>query len=374
MNRKRCDTRPLNLPTVVLALFLAVTAGCMGTGDGGGKDVSRAEVMQSLTDLVIVPGYREAADRIEELRVSVDSLCDTPNDAALEMARQRWRAARSAWVATAAFRFGPAMERRSESLIDWWPVDTERIDEVLDEGDTVSVERVSEFMSSTQRGLGSVEYLLFGDTVTGASSFASNNSRCQYVAALASTAAAEVEGIRQEWQGTDDQRGYAAYFSGSGQISLDPRDGEAEVVRAMVFLVRSIANMQLAPALGIDGEVDPQAIRSGPAGHSAEDLRRQLLGLSRMYRGLQGVDGALGIGHRVGQLSQETDQRMTTAIADSLAAADGLSGSLESMIANEPGPVMAVYESIKTLQRVLNTEVVSSLGVTVGFSDTDGDS
>ena len=135
-------------------------------------------------------------------------------------------------------------------------------------------------------------------------------------------------------------------FPGPGQISLDPRDGEP----------------------------DSEAIRSGPAGHSGEDLRHQLLGLSRMYRGLQGADGALGIGHRVRQLSQETDQRMTTAIADSLAAADGLSGSLESMIANEPDRVMAVYESIKTLQRVLNTEVVSSLGVTVGFSDTDGDS
>ena len=215
MNRKRCDIRPVNLPTVVLALFLAVTAGCIGTGDGGGKDVSRTEVMQSLTGLVIVPGYREAAERTEELRVSVESLCDTPNDATLETARQRWRAARSAWVATAALRFGPAMERRSESVVDWWPIDPEKIDGVLDEGDTVSVERVSEFMSSTQRGLGAVEYLLFGDTVTGASSFTPNNSRCQYVAALASTAAAEVEGIRQEWQGSDDRPGHAAYFSGS---------------------------------------------------------------------------------------------------------------------------------------------------------------
>lgn len=29
---------------------------------------------------------------------------------------------------------------------------------------------------------------------------------------------------------------------------------------------------------------------------------------------------------------------------------------------------------VKELQRVLNTEVVSLLGVSVGFSDTDGDS
>ena len=370
----RCHPPSLGLLAVALSLLLVATTGCSGTGDGGAKDVSRADVMLSLTDHVIVPGYRDAADRAEELRLSIKTLCAAPDSTALETARQHWRAARSSWAATAAFRVGPAMERRSASLVDWWPVDTERIDEVLDDGDAVSVERVVQFMAATQRGLGAIEYLLFGDAVTDSSSFAPNSSRCQYLSALSSTVAVEVEGIHQDWQGNDQEPGYAGYFSGAGRVSLDPTTAEAEVVRGMVFLVRSIANMQLAPALGIDGETDPLAIPSGPTRHSREDLRRQLVGLSWMYRGAEGVEGALGIGHRVRQLSPETDQRMITAIEDCLASADGLTGSLESMVLKEPGQVMAVYERLKTLQTVLNTEIVSLLGVTVGFSDTDGDS
>ena len=55
-------------------------------------------------------------------------------------------------------------------------------------------------------------------------------------------------------------------------------------------------------------------------------------------------------------------------------AVEAFDGSLESAIVSDPAVVRAVYDSFKELQRVLNTEVVSLLGVSVGFSDTDGDS
>ena len=74
------------------------------------------------------------------------------------------------------------------------------------------------------------------------------------------------------------------------------------------------------------------------------------------------------------QLSPEVDSRMTAAIESASTAVDGVDGSLESAIAANPQSVRNVYDSFKELQRVLNTEVVSVLGVTVGFSDTDGDS
>ena len=55
-------------------------------------------------------------------------------------------------------------------------------------------------------------------------------------------------------------------------------------------------------------------------------------------------------------------------------AVEAFGGSLELAIVADPAVVRAVYDSFKELQRVLNTEVVSLLGVSVGFSDTDGDS
>ena len=85
--------------------------------------------------------------------------------------------------------------------------------------------------------------------------------------------------------------------------SLHAREAEAEVVRSLVFMVRTIANMRLGAALGVDGEPDPAAIPSGGAGYSRNDLRNQVIGISEMYLGSKGDHGALGISHNVRQLS-----------------------------------------------------------------------
>ena len=146
------------------------------------------------------------------------------------------------------------------------------------------------------------------------------------------------------------------------------------MVRSLVFMVRTIANMRLGAALGVDTQADPAAIPSGAAGHSREDLRHQLLGISEMYQGADGDLDALGISHRVRQLSPEVDSRMAGAIEACRDAVEAFGGSLELAIVADPAVVRAVYDSFKELQRVLNTEVVSLLGVSVGFSDTDGDS
>lgn len=336
-------------------------------------EVSRPDVLTSLTGRVIVPRYRQASDAMGGLAISVDALCAVPGGASLETARTTWRDARAAWVTTGAFRFGPAMDRRSVSLVDWWPVSIERIEGVVSEGGPVTTETVRQFMPSTQRGMGAMEHLLFGD---GSDALAgpAGAMRCGYLSALAAVAHEEIDGVRQDWEGDGESPGYDGFFDGSASSSLHPREGEAEVVRSLVFMVRTIANMRLGAALGVDTQADPSAIPSGAASHSREDLRHQLLSISEMYQGAASATGALGISHRVRQLSPEVDSRMAGAIEACRDAVEAFDGSLESAIVSDPAVVRAVYDSFKELQRVLNTEVVSLLGVSVGFSDTDGDS
>ena len=372
--------RPLKCASALwmlgLAAVLLTLAACGGNGSGDPgrtKSVSRQDVLTSLTNLVIVPRYRQAADAMGRLADSVETLCSEPNAAALERARSDWRGARNAWVTTEAFRFGPAMDRRSQSLVDWRPVSVERIDNALSGGDVVTEEMVRQFMPATQRGIGTMEHLLFAE---GSHSLTTQGAapRCGYLMALTSVAHEEIEGLLHDWEGDEESPGYAGFFDGSANSSLHPRVAEAEVVRSLVFLVRTIANMRLAAALGVDAEPDLMAIPSGAAGHSRDDLSHQLLGISEMYRGAGSDPQALGIGHMVSQLSPEVDNRMTAAIESASTAIDGVDGSLESAIAANPQSVRNVYDSFKELQLVLNTEVVSVLGVTVGFSDTDGDS
>ena len=358
------------------AAALLAFAACGGTSpaaSGEDMEVSRQEVLTSLTDLVIVPRYKQAADTMGQLAASVRGLCSAPDTTGLDAARGNWRLARDAWTSTETYRFGPAMERRSVSLVDWCPIMIERIDRTLADRKPVTAETVRQFMPSTQRGFAAMEHLLFGDG-SGALASSQGALRCGYLLALTQVAHEEIEGIYQEWKGDGQSPAYAAYFNGAGKLSLQPKEGEAEIVRSLVFLVRTIANMRLGAGLGIDGEPDPGAIPSGAAGHSRDDLRNQVLGISEMYLGSDGDPDALGISHNVRQLSPEVDDRMTAAIESAGAAVAEVEGSLDAAITNNPQSIKNVYDSFKELQRVLNTEVVSLLGVSVGFSDTDGDS
>ena len=344
------------------------TEAPLATSDPG--KATRAEVLQGLTSEVILPGYTSAADSISVLKGSIDALCSSPSDAGLDRARDAWRKARQAWLRTESYRFGPAMDRRSLSLVDWWPIDEERIDRNLEGAERVTPEQVREFLSATQRGLGTAEYLLFGadspGIITGA-----DTQRCAYAQSVAVVASDEVASILGDWQGIADTDGYAGYVDGTGSIALLDSEAEAEVVRSLVFQVRAVANMRLGAALGVDAEADDSAIPDGDAENTREDLLSQLESVASMYRG---ANGGLGLSARVAAVSVETDARMLTAIESTIRATKSLDGSLIKLLETDPGQVRAVYDNLKELQRVLNTEIVSLLGVSVGFSDTDGDS
>ena len=121
-------------------------------------------------------------------------------------------------------------------------------------------------------------------------------------------------------------------------------------------------------------EADPSVIPEGNAGAGVDDLEQNLRGIQDTYLG--DADG-LGISDLIAQLSEDADQRMRDALSDAINAIDALKStgqSLNDLLQTDPDAVAEARDAIKAVQIVLNTEVVSLLGVTIGFSDNDGDS
>ena len=343
--------------------------------------VSRQEVLVNLTDTVIAPRFAAVAAEMDGLRDALDALCAGPTPDTLSVARTAWRDARAPWMRSQAFWFGPVMERRSRSLLDWSPVEPERIETMLASRDAVAAGDVTEFLASTQRGLGAIEYIIFGDgdgdgadAAVLAALTPSDGIRCQYLTALGEVAAAETAGILADWTGDNaDGKAYAGYFNGTAASSLLGKAAVDEVVRHSVFLTRSITDMRLGAALGggaDGGALEPDALLAGPGANTVADILNQVLGMQDWYGG--GASGP-GVGALVRGVSPAADERMMAHFANVLAALDGLSELLgESIVAN-PKPARNAHRQLQEFQRALNTEVVSLLGVSVGFADTDGD-
>ena len=355
------------LPLLLVALLVM---GCASAAPPSQRDV-----IASLTDDLIVPRFAAVAGEMGELRDALNTLCANPTADALNAARTAWWKARAPWLRSQSMWFGPVMDRRSRTLVDWSPVDPERIEATLTKRESVSANDVREFFGSTQRGLGAIEYVIFGEDAKILEALEDPKGiRCQYVTALGDVVADESAGVLADWTGDGSPtEGYAGYFKGTAGVALVEQQAIDEVVRTSVFITRSINDMRLGKALGADGgQPDPSAIPGGAGQNAVADLRNQALGMQDTYLGA-GTDGSLGISALVRGVSQEADERMRGHFTAALEAIDGLREPLQMTVVSDPEPARLAHRRMQELQRALNTEVVSLLGVTVGFADTDGD-
>ncbi len=359
------------LRIVGVGVLIALAIAC---NQGDDTTPSEEEVLISLTDLIIVPGYESVAAETGELRAALDTLCTNPSDDALAAAQQAWRDTRAPWMRSEATWMGPVMDRRSLGIMDWPLVEPERIENMLENTPATTADDIRYTLSSTQRGMGAIEYLVFADDAPDALS-ESGSIRCDFLASLGEVVDVEAAAVTEEWTtGIERETAYKDFFTDRGTTSLLTGQAVAELVRTQVFLIRTIVDMRLAAAMGLrpDGP-DLELLPGGKGEHALDDLHNQILGMRDMYVG-HDSEGGYGISHIVRELSVETDDRMKQNFDDALAAIDDVDVPLRRALTERPEQVREVYDRLSDLQRTLSTEVVSLLGVSVGFSDTDGDS
>lgn len=352
-----------------------VEAATEAPDEPAARPPSRSEVLVSATDELIVPRFREVAQEMSALQASLNALCDSPSQQRLDEARNAWRQARVPWMRSQAMWFGPVMDRRSRSYVDWAPIEPERIERMLEKRDSVDAEYLREYLASTQRGLGAVEYVLFEDDDAVLSKLSGPDSiRCQYLVALGELVAEETSGALADWTGSNTEGlSYAEYFNGTADDSLIGKSALNELVRTSVFMSRTITDMRLGKALGVDGvTADPDALLGGDGHSMVADMRNQVLGMQDVYLGGE-ADSGFGVSALARGLSEETDERMRTAFEDALRAIDELEEPLGETIQSNPQAALEAHAALKRMQLTLSTDIVSLLDVTVGFADTDGD-
>ncbi len=341
--------------TALLLLAAAMLAACDLLAP------SRGNVLADLAESTIVPAYEEFAESAGALRAAADQFCQAPSGESLGRTRDALESAQAAWGRTEAMWVGPVMQRRSWGRINWVP-DHEQIEELIADDEIVlDQDRLSKRIGADQRGLQAIEYVLgAGDE---ALAELGDPRRCQYLAGVAAVVVAEADLIVADWNSGDEDGPYRELFSDVERGDLDAAINDA------VFLLQKIADQELGLALGLGGDPpDPERAVEGPAGQGVQRLRERLGGLRAMLVGdgeRKGFSPLLG-----GELTERLDGRL--AAADRALAAIG--PPLRRAIADDPGSVVAARDAIGELRVTVATEVVSHLGVALGFSDADGDS
>ena len=344
---------------VSACVFAAGVVGC------GNSPPSRSEVLADIADQVIIPAYESLANESSEFLQASRDFCADPTPESLAAAREALRNARSAWKQTEAVWVGPVMSRRSWAVIDW-PINVDDIEKLLnDESIVLDFDRLSKRVGADQRGFGTAEYFLYENAAERdlLENFA-NLRRCRYLTGVAEVAETEADLLVADWTSSYEDGGPYR------RILLDP-DGSGldAMVNDLLFLFDRIADLELGAALGEMGEeVDVSRIPEGPAGLGAFDLQQRLNGARRL---LIGGDGADGLGPL---LAAETVSQLEEQFDSVLEAVSAINRPLREAAQSSPESVDRVYEAVEDIGRTVATNVVSRLGVQIGFSDADGDS
>jgi predicted lipoprotein len=358
---------------VAVACLLAVLGCSAGDDDATSTSVAvpdRTEVVAAMAGDVIVPGQERLVEATTELADTTESLCAEPTPELLDASRESWGEAQDAWASTAAYRLGPIRPLRLTADIEY-PVDVEKVDELLAAGTGPITSAELDELGADLRGLNAVQELLFRP----ADVTALDARACSYAAAAAELSAAGAGRLRDAWTvGVDGEPPYVEQFSRPGDDSMwaDTTEVLEDVVNTSLSALTTVADMRLGPLTGSTaGEAAPEDL-DGPAGRALEDALAEL----------GSVRAVVGDGERTSSLAALVGSRSpdtVAAVEDSLDNAVAQLEQLEVPLADaaaEPATrrqVEVAEADVLAARGVLRTEVASQLGLTITFSDSDGD-
>lgn len=336
--------------------LLALIPLALGACGGGDDKPSRAEVLKSISQNVIVPKYEAAARTSAYLETTIASACTNPSrlfeaNKALKQARMDWKSAEAVFL-------GPVMDKRTDAYVDY-KVDTADVDRLATSSSpvTLDAETVGKRIAADQRGYGALEHLLAGPHIA-------TPRGCEYAKSIANVAADQQQAALTAW--TIPQGDEPPYRE---TIVKDPNMALDDLVNDNINLLRAISDLELRPAVGRNGAAgDPTAIQEGALNDGVEAIEASLSGVRSV---LLDSDSEIGISEL---LTPETAASLGTAMNEAIAASRKIKGSLRTASQTDKQLVIDLAERIDDIRRILSTEVVSQLGIALGFSDSDGDS
>ncbi|MCQ2608367.1 MAG: peptidase M75 [Bacteroidales bacterium] len=133
------------------------------------SDETMDAIVTNYVDAVVLPTYKDLAEKNAALYDKVVALKNQPSDAAFADACDAWLDARQPWETSEAFLFGPVDELGLDPNMDSWPLDQDAIENILTSGNFSDLNWTDgdsdDAIEAAQgvRGFHTLEFLLFKD-------------------------------------------------------------------------------------------------------------------------------------------------------------------------------------------------------------------
>ncbi|MBI4922632.1 MAG: peptidase M75, Imelysin [Devosia nanyangense] len=332
-------------------------------------------VIRGAIEGYIRPNFRIFADATEALKADVVGLCAAPSPAALTLAQDKFRSTVAAFSRIEFVRLGPlGLADRLERLL-FWPdskgIALKQVQAALAAKDATAAEAGAlQKKSVAMQGLGALEYLLFG---TGNEDLGSGEGayRCSYAAAITTLVDGLATTIATEWQdiGPDGPAGHMLDPRPDAQDYRSRTEVLEKLAGTLINGTETIRDQRLKPVIGEGGgKPKPKSALFWRSGMTAPALAAN-------FGGLRDFFVAAKYPEALGTTNSWVASSVMFELDNAVRAATALVDPIDKVVGD---PVLfAAFKSLVTvtgsLDSLLGTNLATALGLSVGFSQLDGD-
>lgn len=360
------------LSAVIGAPLAASLCGSLiASCDDGGTSVGveESKVLADWSQNVVGPLYASLGADVTALAAALDGLPATGVTVAqVEAAQTAWRAAQLSWDRARVVGFGPA--KTVEANIRWnLGAEPSKIEETITAGPPFDPPT----LGVTRKGLPALEYLLF-EPAGGASAIqtklAASGDRVAFLKALGANLKSEVDALVTAFAAHATELANA----GAGStVYKSPKDAVDVVYNQALYASDLAISIVATPIGGDTGPIAPDLEESRFSDNSLADCKAILDGVNAFFEGDLGGGAGLGLTDMLAERSPALDDQVRSSIAAAYAAVAAIPAPLRTALQGDRAVLDAALAALRGLKRVLTADVSTALGVTVSFSDMDGD-
>ena len=275
----------------------------------------------------------------QSMAPAIESLCAASPDKAtpaLEQARSQWLASLAAWERLSAVAIGPVLERRSQRQIDFTPTRPRLIEKAVKAAPKNPADM--ELIGTPAKGFPALEWLLWVKPIQPAS------AECRYAVQLALEIGLEAQALAT-----------------ARPAAQDPQVALGEVLNQWIGGLERLrwASLEM-----------PQRVAMTAAKDIPDFPRQASGGTAIAWAGQWDALRSLA----VASLAPALRERRAQALADRLSQAlDRADTALSGLDGRDRARVFAAGQALADLKKLAEGEVATALGVSIGFSDSDGD-
>ena len=358
--------------------FLFVIAGCNSDKEGvDPKDkYDRQAMLANYSENLIVPGYQQFETSASQLEAAVGAFTVAPSAATLEAARHAFREAYNVWQQVSGYGFGPADDQMLRNNLNIYPASDSQIESNITSG-TYDLQASANLAA---KGFPALDYLLF----------AQPNEAEVVILYTTAPQAAHRKKYLQDLAGLVKQRTgvvYAGWTAGGYHQTFKESVGTAvgSAVGNLVNQLNFEIDLTKRAKVGIPagkftaGTPQPEKVEAYYSRLSLQLLESALQAKKSIFMGRsgQGTDGP-GLDdylHHVGAMYN--NKPLAEAIIEqfdaALAAVAAVPAPLDEAVISHPQEVNQVYEELQKLIVLTKTDMPAALGVSITYTDNDGD-